>query len=222
MTFGKHLIILYFNQFINKNNLIQNYLLLLFSSQNQYHISISKSMILLEHQNWKLIKTNNFQWNHSHWHNSCIQTNSPYLSTKYNEEFVQNRLHSDEKWAIISIYQPYPYMPWYELSPQTITLINKTFMYIDLGLSTMSLLFCLLSLGNNCGCVLALIYCTYFLTQTCQHYLIAIFPKIDINLHHVLYKRAVICIGLLDSGYMFMTVTFWERSKTHPFYCWAC
>jgi hypothetical protein len=49
--------------------------------------------------------------------------------------------------------------------------------------------------------------------QAIQHYLIYIFPKIDINRHFVAYRRTVISICLTDMAYMLMCITFWQKTN---------
>lgn len=58
--------------------------------------------------------------------------------------------------------------------------------------------------------------------QAIQHYLIYIFPKIDINRHFVAYRRTVISICLTDMAYMLMCITFWQKTNEHPVYCLLC
>lgn len=67
-----------------------------------------------------------------------------------------------------------------------------------------------------------LTYAIIYAIQTLQHFLIYIFPKIDINKHHVAYRRIVIFMLLVTTGYMFLSVTFWQKSEWHPIYCALC
>lgn len=66
------------------------------------------------------------------------------------------------------------------------------------------------------------IYEVLYAAQTLQHFLLYKFPTIDINKHHVAYRRIVIAICLVDVGYMFMCVTFWQKTQYHPVYCVLC
>lgn len=67
-----------------------------------------------------------------------------------------------------------------------------------------------------------LIFAVLYLFQSLQHYMIRNFPNIDINKHHILYRRVIILIGLIDAGYLFENVMFWSRDESHPIYCVLC
>jgi hypothetical protein len=75
-------------------------------------------------------------------------------------------------------------------------------------LSALFICFIFMSIPNLCSSMLSIIYLFFYLTQAVQHYLINIFPKIDINKHHMAYRRIVIAICLVDMGYMLMCITF--------------
>lgn len=89
---------------------------------------------------------------------------------------------------------------------------NEIFLAYDAFLAINCIIVSLISIGNRCMCLSFLIYGILFLIQTAQHYLIYIFPKIDINKHHVLYRRTVIFMCMTVTGYMLFSVTFWQKS----------
>lgn len=84
-------------------------------------------------------------------------------------------------------------------------------MIYDLSLVLINLVLTLIFVMKRCTALTFLIYFGLYLFQALQHYFIRIFPKIDINKHHVLYRRTIILIGFVDTGYLFANVMFWSR-----------
>lgn len=99
---------------------------------------------------------------------------------------------------------------------------NKVFLFYDAFLGGLCLILCLAFVKNMCASLMFLIYMILYASQTGVHYLINIFPQIDINKHHVAYRRTVIMLCLLVVAYMFMCVTFWQKTDYHPVYCTLC
>lgn len=107
-------------------------------------------------------------------------------------------------------------------SKQLLPLINKLFLIYDAILAIVCGVLTLVFVRNSCAALSLLIYSAFYVCQTLQHYLIFKFPSIDINLHHVLYRRLTIGICLVDVGYMLTCITFFQKTQTHPIYCLLC
>lgn len=95
-------------------------------------------------------------------------------------------------------------------------------MFYDCSLAALSLILTFSLITRSCYPLMFLLYTIIYSFQILQHYLILKFPKIDINKHHVLYRRVIILIGLVDIGYLFLNVMFWSKNDSHPIYCVLC
>lgn len=109
-----------------------------------------------------------------------------------------------------------------ERKKKLVVFINNAFMVYDFVLALVCLLFTFVLVTDQCASLSSLIYFVFFTSQSFQHYLIWKFPMIDINKHHVAYRRIVIGLGVVDGAYMFMCVTFWQKTQVHPVYCAVC
>ncbi len=107
-------------------------------------------------------------------------------------------------------------------SAKLFPIVNKGFIAADAILTISLGILSLVSIPNLCACLLFLMYSILYAFQTCQHFLIHKFATIDINKHHVAFRRTVITICMVDMGYMLMTITFWQKSEDHPVYCVLC
>lgn len=113
-------------------------------------------------------------------------------------------------------------MPDQERNKKIFIIVNKTFMYYDAALTALCFILCLVFVRNMCASLMFLIYMALYASQTGLHYLIYRFPKIDINKHYVAYRRTVLFLCLVIVSYMFMCVTFWQRTDYHPVFCTLC
>lgn len=113
-------------------------------------------------------------------------------------------------------------MPDQDRIKKIFPIANKVFFYYDAFLTILSLILCLAFVKNMCASLMFLIYMVLYACQTGLHYLIMKFPKIDINKHYVAYRRTVIMLCMVIVAYMFMCVTFWQRTDYHPVYCALC
>lgn len=107
-------------------------------------------------------------------------------------------------------------------SAKLFSLANKAFIIANSILTIALGILSLVAIPNMCACLLFLIYSVLYGFQACQHYLIYKFATIDINKHHVAFRRTVITICMVDMGYMLMAITFWQKSEDHPVYCVLC
>ena len=101
-------------------------------------------------------------------------------------------------------------------------LINKLFLVLNATMIVFLLISSIVFFNNTCLAYTFQIYELLYIFQTIQHYLIYKFPTIDINKHHVAYRRLVIVICLVDLAYLLMCITFWQKTQLHPVYCVLC
>lgn len=95
---------------------------------------------------------------------------------------------------------------------QLIAQINHKFIFVDLCLSGLCVLGIFITIRQPCSSALLALYSLFFGIQSTQHVLIHRFPGIDINRHHVAYRRVIIGICMVDLAYLMMIITFWERN----------
>lgn len=105
---------------------------------------------------------------------------------------------------------------------QLLARVNHVFIYIDVVLASLCLLGFFISIPKPCAMEAFTMYCIFFAVQALQHVLVHRFPRIDINKHHMAFRRVITSICLLDMAYLMMAVTFWEKNPSHPIYCLLC